>query len=247
MLAKNQIKSRFSGTVGGVFWALAQPIATITIYYFVFTIGFRAHGPEGTVFVVWFICGLVPWFFFAETLQMVTQSVVDNSFLVKKTIFPTEALPMVGIITGTFTHAVFMVFLFILFAINDIAFSIERLLIFYYYACCCLLILGLGWFLASIQVFFRDVGHGLGVLLNMLFWLTPIVWYTEMIPEAYHFIAHANPIHYIIQGYRQTLVFDEVLLPSAGSTLYFWALTLSLLLGGGRLFQRLKQDFPDVI
>ena len=58
---------------------------------------------------------------------------------------------MVGILTGTFTHAVFMIFLFILFAINDITFSLERLFVIYYFACSCLLILGLGWF--SLQVF----------------------------------------------------------------------------------------------
>ncbi len=63
-LSKNQIKSRFAGTVGGLFWAVAQPLALITIYYFVFAIGFKAQGPTGTTFVVWFICGLVPWFFF---------------------------------------------------------------------------------------------------------------------------------------------------------------------------------------
>ena len=184
---------------------------------------------------------------FAETLQMVAHSVVDNSFIVKKTIFPTETLPMVGILTGTFTHAVFMIFLFILFAINDITFSLERLFVIYYFACSCLLILGLGWFLASIQVFYRDVGHGLSIVLNMLFWLTPIVWHMEMIPDDYHFIAYSNPVHYIIQGYRQALVFEEVLLPSTGSTLYFWAITLTLLFAGGHLFQRLKQEFPDVI
>ena len=246
-LSKNQIKSRFAGTVGGLFWAVAQPLALITIYYFVFAIGFKAQGPTGTTFVVWFICGLVPWFFFAETLQSITTSVVSHNYLVKKTIFPIETLPFVSIVSGTIVHIIFAFILFLILVFHEIPLLSSRILVLYYFACTCFFMLGLGWILSSLQVYYRDIGHGLGIFLNLLFWSTPIVWSKEMIPERFHFIIDINPITYFIDGYRNSLVYETVILPEFNQSLYFWVFTLLLLFVGKTTFDNLKPYFPDVI
>jgi len=90
VMAVRDMQARYVGSVGGFLWVVAQPLAMVAVYYFVFAVGFRAQGPTGTSYVVWFVGGLVPWMFFAETLGPITNSVVGNAHLVKKTLFPSE-------------------------------------------------------------------------------------------------------------------------------------------------------------
>jgi len=246
-MAIRDLQARYAGSIGGFLWALAQPLALVTVYYFVFAVGFRAQGPQGTPFVPWFVAGLVPWLFFSETLQAITHSVIGNSHLVKKTLFPTETLPMVNLIAGLLPHAVFLLLLLGLLFGYGISLRPERLLVVYFLGCTCLLLIGLGWVLASLQVFFRDVGHGLSIILNIWFWVTPIVWHRELIPDTYWRLLSLNPVQYIVEGYRGVLISSDVHLPSIESTACFWGITLLLLLLGYYTFNRLKPEFPDVM
>jgi ABC-type polysaccharide/polyol phosphate export permease len=246
-LSLRDIKARYAGTVGGFFWALAHPIAIVFIYYFVFAVGFRAKGAEGVPFILWFFCGLVPWFFYGEGLQAVTNSVTSNAHLVKKTIFPTETLPLVSLISGLFTHGIFLAILGGLLVFYGVPFHAERLAVAYFLGCTCVLILGLGWLLAALQVFYRDIGHGLSITMNLWFWLTPIVWSKEMMPQQYRELLSLNPVYYIVEGYRGILIFGSVVWPSLGETIYFWVIAGSLLFAGSYMFRRLKPVFVDVM
>ena len=97
-MALRDFESRYAGTLGGAAWAVIQPLATISIFYFVFAIGFRVQSPQDTPFILWFVGGLAPWFMFNDTLIAVANSVSDNAHLVKKTVFPTEVLALVKIL-----------------------------------------------------------------------------------------------------------------------------------------------------
>jgi ABC-type polysaccharide/polyol phosphate export permease len=110
-LALRDLESRYAGTMGGVLWAIVHPLAIVVIFYFVFAVGFRAQGPANTPFILWFVCGLVPWFFFNETLTAISKSITRNAHLVKKTIFSTETLPFARPVSGVFPHAAFLLIL----------------------------------------------------------------------------------------------------------------------------------------
>jgi ABC-type polysaccharide/polyol phosphate export permease len=246
-LASRDLQSRYVGTLGGILWTFAHPLAVITIFYFVFAIGFRSQGPNGTPFLLWFVCGLVPWFFFNETLLAATDSITRHAHLIKKTVFPSEVLPMVNVIAGLVPHAVFMLIVMGLLAWFNVPFSAERLLVVYFLLCMCLLLVGLSWLLSAIQVFYRDVSHALAIVLNLCFWSTPIVWSSDMIPAEYRGLLFFNPINYIIEGYRGLLVFNEAVWPSAGHTAYFWCVVTVAFLVGAYVFGRLKPEFADVM
>lgn len=94
MLSTRDLQSRYAGTLGGMIWACVHPIAAVCIFYFVFAIGFRAHGPNNIPFILWFVCGLTPWYCFYDTLQVITSSITASAYLVTKTVFPTEILPL---------------------------------------------------------------------------------------------------------------------------------------------------------
>jgi len=247
MLSLRDLQSRYAGTLGGMIWAFVHPIAAVCIFYFVFAVGFRAHGPDHIPFVLWFVCGLAPWYFFNDTLQVITNAITANAYLVTKTVFPTEILPLVYIISGLFPHFVFLALLGGLMALFHLPFAADRLLVLYYLGCTMTLLLGLGWLLSALQVFYRDIGQALTILLNMWFWLTPIVWVQTIVPPAYRGLLTSNPIYYIVQGYRGLMVYHVPVWPGLHQTLVFWLITLLVLFAGGFVFHRLKPEFADVI
>lgn len=246
-MALRDFQSRYAGTLGGVLWTFAHPLAVISIFYFVFSVGLRVQGPEGTPFILWFVCGLVPWFFFNETMLTMTDSVTRHAHLVKKTIFPSEVLPLVHLTAGLIPHTIFMLIVVGLLAYLGGPFLIDRFLVVYFLFCMCVLLLGLGWMLSALQVFYRDISHALGIVLNLLFWVTPIVWSLENMPVEYRNLLFYNPVYYIVEGYRGLLVFDTVVWPSLGHTAYFWTIAGLTFLAGAYVFSRLKSEFADVI
>jgi ABC-type polysaccharide/polyol phosphate export permease len=246
-MALHDFRSRYVGTLGGAIWAFAQPLAIVTIYYFVFAIGFRVQGPENVPFILWFVGGLVPWFVVNETLMAITGSVTGNAHLVKRTIFPTEVLSIVHIASGVIPHMIFLCLLVGLMFFFNVPFRLERLLVLYYFVCIVVLLLGLGWLFSALQVFYRDIGQALAILLNIWFWATPIVWPENIIPEAYHWVMFYNPMYYIVSGYRDALIYTEVAWPDGLQTAYFWVFAAIVLLLGTYVFRRLKPEFADVI
>ena len=246
-LALRDLQSRFAGTLGGVLWTFAHPLAVISIFYFVFAVGFRSQGPNGIPFILWFVCGLVPWFFFNETLLAITDSVTRHAYLVKKTIFPSEVLPFVHLTSGLFPHMIFMLIVVCLLSYLGVPFLVDRFLVLYFLLCTCVLLLGLGWMLSACQVFYRDISHALSIVLNLLFWTTPIVWSPENIPLEYRSLLFYNPVYYIVEGYRGLLIFDMVVWPSLWHTAYFWTVAGLTFITGAYVFSRLKPEFADVM
>jgi len=246
-LAGRELQSRYVGTLGGILWTFVHPLAVITIFYFVFAVGFKSQGPDGAPFMLWFVCGLVPWFFFNETLLAATDSITRHAHLIKKTVFPSEILPVVNITAGLVPHAVFLLIVAGLLAWFGVSLMAGRLLVVYFLFCTCVFLIGLGWLLSAIQVFYRDVSHALPIVLNLGFWSTPIIWSADMIPEEYRGLLFFNPMYYIIEGYRGLLVFNEIVWPSVAHTAYFWCVVTATFLAGAYVFGRLKPEFADVI
>jgi lipopolysaccharide transport system permease protein/teichoic acid transport system permease protein len=246
-MALRDFESRYIGTLGGVIWTVIQPLATITVFYFVFAIGFRVQSPSDTPFILWFVCGLAPWFLFNDTLQAISSSVTDNAHLVKKTVFPTEVLALVKILSALLPHLIFLIILVAMLFFIGVPLSIERTLLAYYFICIAALLLGIGWLLSALQVFYRDIGHVLPIFLNVWFWATPIVWPEQNVPESFHWILTYNPLYYIVSGYRDSLIYPTVIWPKAAQTIYFWCFAASCILVGSFVFNRLKPEFADVI
>lgn len=246
-MALRDFQSRYAGTLGGTIWAVVQPLSIIAVFYFVFAIGFRVQSPVDTPFILWFVCGLMPWFLFSDTLIGVANSVTSNVHLVKKTIFPTEVLAPVKVASAIPPHAIFLLILFIMLYCFNVPFSFGRFLIVYYFICMVVVLLGLGWLLSALQVFYRDIGQALAVFLNVWFWATPIVWPEQNIPEDLRWILFYNPMYYIVAGYRDALIYPQVIWPAPTQTVFFWSFAALCTLVGSFVFNRLKPEFADVL
>ncbi|PKM47986.1 MAG: teichoic acid ABC transporter permease [Firmicutes bacterium HGW-Firmicutes-8] len=246
-LAKKDFRAKYLGSYLGMLWAFVQPTITILIFWFVFQLGFKSRPVDNFPFILWLLCGMVPWFFFSEAVSNATNAVIENSYLVKKVVFRVSVLPIIKIISALFIHLFFIIFLFIMFLVYGYKPSIYSFQVIYYLFATIVLALGISWITSSLVVFLKDIGQVVGMLLQFGFWLTPIFWSLKLVPEKYHIFLKLNPIYYIVEGYRNTFIYHSWFWQSPRQASYFWIITLVLFVIGALIFKRLRPHFADVL
>lgn len=247
-LAKRYLLSRYAGTLLGGVWEVLHPALTILVLWFVFSQAFKARGPDGMPFILYFVTGIVPWLFMSEAINQGTHAVVTHRFLVKKMVFPSEILPFVYLSAGAISHLLLLVLAAIVLLVNGVRVNLYWLQCVYYFLAACGLVVGIQWLLSALMVFHRDLGQVVGVVLNLAFWATPVVWVAEgVVPPEARWILFANPFTYVIEGYRHSLLDAHPFWIDWEQGLYVWGLSLCLLALGGTVFRRLKPHFADVL
>lgn len=247
-LAVSDFKKRFVGSYFGVFWMFVQPIVTIVIYYAVFQLGFKSEPPVGVnaPYVFWLIPGIVPWFYFNEAVNMGTGCLFDYNYLVKKVVFKVGILPVIKNVSCYLVHAIFVFIMLVVFMLFGFMPNVYWLQLFYYSFCAFVLILGLTFFSAAINVFFKDMGQIVNILLQFGMWLTPIMWPYTMAGR-YGQILKINPVYYITEGFRDCMLNHAWFWQKPKLTIYFWLVTILIGLIGGAVFKKLKPHFADVL
>lgn len=246
-LTKNDIRVRYLGSILGISWAFIHPALTILILWFVFEMGFKSGSVHDCPFVLWLTCGLVPWFFFSDGLASGTNSITEQSYLVNKVVFRVSILPIIKVLSALVIHLVFALILFSLFLLTGEGITLYAIQIFYYMTLMTLLVLGLSWITSSIVVFFKDLAQMIAIVLQLGFWVTPIFWELGTIPARYHILFKLNPMFYIVQGYRESLIEHRWFWESPSLTLYAIGVTFFVFVVGGVTFMRLRPHFADVL
>jgi len=247
LMTRRHFSSRFTGTLGGGIWEIIQPMVLISIYWFVFTFGFKVQVAEDIPFTLYFLAGMLPWITFADILSGSSNSVSENAHLLKNTTFPSEVLPIIYIISGFLSHLIFLGIVLFVFLISGEHIWFNILLLLYYFILMSVLLIGFSWITSSFNVYVKDVGQAVTVLLNVWFWATPIVWNKSMIPDTYQWILFLNPMYYIVEGYRSALI--EYKGPDAFGieVLSMWVIAILMLIIGANIFKRLKVTFADTL
>lgn len=247
-LSKNDFKTKYAGSYLGIIWAFIQPIVTILLYWFVFEFGLKAGSPIKDVpFILWFMAGLVPWFFFQESLLNATNCMLEYSYLVKKVVFKISILPIIKIISALFIHLVFIGFLFIVGAIYGFYPSQYTIQLIYYSFCTFFMALAISYGTCAIVIFFKDLGQIINIFLQIGMWMTPIMWSYTIVPNRFQWILKLNPMYYIVEGYRDTIINHVWFFQRYFQTVYFWSISLGLFALGAMLFKKLKPHFADVL
>ncbi len=246
-LAKNDFRQKYLGSYLGVAWAFIQPVITVLIFWFVFQVGFKSQPINDVPFILWLISGMFPWFFFADALSNATNAITENSYLVKKIVFKVSMLPVIKVSSALVVHLFFIFFMYGFFMVYGYGFDLHWLQVFYYLGALIVLILGISYITSSIVVFFKDMGQLVAMLLQFGFWMTPIFWAIGTIPQKYHFLLKLNPLVYIIEGYRDSMINHIWFWQKPMMTLYFWVVA-SIMIGIGYVtFKKLKPHFADVL
>ncbi|MGX7203927.1 ABC transporter permease [Enterococcus pingfangensis] len=250
-LAKNDFKTKYAGSYLGIIWAFVQPIITILVYWFVFGNIFQTGSDRGAPYVLWLITGLVPWFFVQEGIVSGMNAFIEYNYLVKKVVFKISILPLVKVISAFAVNLFFIFFVLILYLAYGFVPDFYFLQIAYYAFCLFTLVVAVSYITSSIVVFFRDLNQIVNIVLQIGVWMTPIMWsFSDLNIDPNGKIAtllKLNPVYYIVNGYRTSLIDKIGFWEFPALSLYFWVVTLALLIIGLLLFKKLKIHFADVL
>ncbi len=247
-LAKNDFQARFVGSIFGVFWAFVNPIITLLLYWFVFQVGLRAGNVGDYPFILYLMSGLIPWFYVQEALNGGTSSLLEYTYLVKKMVFNVGILPVLKVASALFVHVFFLGALLLVACAYGIGIDLYTLQIFYYIFCSAFFILGLSYFTAASTAFFKDMTQIINIMLVIGTWITPIMWNAEnSLSPMLHNIFRLNPFYYVVDGFRDAILFKKWFWDKPVWTAYFWIVSIAVYVGGVKFFNRLKVHFSDVL
>ncbi len=246
-LAKNDFKARFAKSFLGIIWAFVQPLVTLLVMWFVFQAGFKNPPVENVAFMAWLTPAYLVWAFFSEALVSVTNSLTEYQYLLKQVNFRTSIIPLVKIISSTFVHIAFILFIFFVLVVYKIPFSIYNIQVIYYFVCVVVLLVGVGWLLSALAVFIPDVANIINVVIQIGFWATPIFWNDAGMTPAVRFILQLNPMYYICQGYRDSFIAHVWFWERLETMLVFWIITGITFVAGILVFKKLRPYLADIL
>lgn len=244
-LARSDFRTRYVGSYYGLVWEVLQPLSLIFLFWFVFEFALGITTIEGVPFVLWFIIGLIPWFFFSDAWSNATNALTQYSFLVKKMVFKIEILPTVKVLSSLMTSMIFHVILVVFLIVYGEGARLSSLAVLYFLFCTIVLVWGLGMLTSAIVVFFKDMRQLLTIILQFGIYLTPILWSQNAIPEEYHWFITINPMAYVVDGYRSAILGELTFDPLA--TAIFWTIAIGTVIVGSIVFQRLRPHLADVL
>ncbi len=246
-LAKSDFKTKYAGSYLGIIWAFIQPVITILVYWFVFEKGLRAGRDSGYPFVLWLMCGLVPWFFFSEALGSGTNALTEYSYLVKKVVFKIDILPIVKVISAIFVHLFFVAFIIVFHMFYKYYPDLYTIQVIYYIICTFVFVLALSYTTSALVVFFKDLNQIIGIILQIGIWLTPILWDAGTVSTTLDAVLKVNPMYYIVSGFRDSLLSKRWFWEKPLWTVCFWATIVILFVVGRNIFKKLQVHFADVL
>lgn len=246
-LVQSDFRRRYLGTYLGAFWAVAAPFSTIGVLLFVFNVGFRSAPIAGVDFDVWLVSGLIVWFYISDGIISGSNAVTEYAFLVKKMRFMTELLPVVKVTSSLYVHLINFALLIALLLYEGYRPNLYWLQLPYYFVGLFAFVLAVAMIASVIQVFVKDFNGVIGILMQIGFWATPVLWDAKMMPAKFEFLVTYNPANYLVQGYRESLLFSRWFFHHPAEAVYFWTLTMLMLLLGLALFKRTKHQFADVL
>jgi len=204
-LTVHRIKVRYKQSVLGLAWAILQPLSLMLIYTVIFSVIARVPS-EGVPYAVFAYAALLPWTFFSSSLTNATQGLVSHSQLVTKVYFAREILPLTYVSAALFDFAVASTFLIALFFYYGVSLTIYAL-----YAIPILILLAalataFSLFLSAIQVWFRDIGVAMPLLLQLWMFSTPVVYPLSAVPQRFRGLYALNPLVGVIENFRRVVL-----------------------------------------
>jgi lipopolysaccharide transport system permease protein len=241
-LIRRDMKLRYKRSVLGVAWSLLNPLAQLLVFDFVFRRVLPLGIPNYTVFL---FTGLLAWNWFQTSLLTGSGAIVDNRDLVKRPGFPFVVLPVVNVTTNFIHFLLALPVLLVFILLTGITLSPTILLLPAILAIQFLFTTGLVYGVATLQVMMRDTQYLLGILLMLGFYLSPVLYGIETVPEPYRVLYGLNPVAILVTAYRQILLQGE--LPSASKLLLLSVFAVMLTWAGYRLFQRTSLIFAEEV
>lgn len=247
-LAKYEIMASNRDVKLGWLWNVISPLIQVGTYWFVFGIGIRNGEPVGEInFINWMLAGVVVWFFLSACIRKGCNAIYAKRTIITKMIFPISILPTTVVLKELFYHVIMLGIAIVIMLFNGFRFSIYNLNLIYYIFAAVMFAISVSMLLSVLSLKSRDVKRMVDALMRMLFYITPILWTMDTLPNSIQLIMKCNPIYYIANGYRISLFTTNNIFNDMKSMIVFWIITLTCFLLGSKLLYKYRHRFVDFI
>jgi lipopolysaccharide transport system permease protein/teichoic acid transport system permease protein len=246
-LSIRDFQKKYISNLFGLVWAVLDPVAFVVILYFVFGERYSGKNPNEVSFVVYLITGHIAFDLFGSTMHSVTQSITEHSFLLKKVNFRVAILPIVTMLSNLMVHGIVLMVCIVILQFNHIYPSWYWFQLLYYAFAITVFLISIGWLTSSIYLFFPDISNIVAIVTRLMFFLTPIFWKMSGLAVRDQFLLKLNPVYYIVNGYRESLIYHKGFWEHPVLTVYFWSVCIFFLVIGVLVFKRLRPHFADVV
>lgn len=237
---KKEIRGKYKGAWLGFIWSFLNPLLMLLVYSIVFPYILRIKIENYTTFLM---LALIPWTFFTTVVQVGAGSIIANANILKKVYFPREIIPISVVTSGLVNYFIscIIMFLFIIFSGLGISWTIVffPLLVLIQY----LLLIGISFIVSACTVYIRDLEHFIGIILLIMFYVTPIIYTPDLLPSRFWWVLKFNPMAHIIAGYRDILYYKQI--PNISNLFEIIFFSLFLILIGLGIFRKLQRNFAE--
>lgn len=239
---KKDIRGKYKGSFLGVLWSFINPLLSVVVYAIVFHYIMRFQIDH---YLIYLISGIIPWSFFTNSVNTGLISILFNADIIKKVYFPRVILPISTVTSClvNFSISCLIVILFALFGGVGISFYLILLpvvaLIQYIFT------LGVVFILSALEIYVRDIEHIINFFVSMLFYITPILYTPDYVPEKFSFLLKINPLAYIIDAYHSIIYYKE--LPNMGDLGIVFILSVITFFLGYKIFDKLQRGFAEEV
>lgn len=237
---KKDVRGKYKNSFLGVLWSFLNPLLQIAVYAFVFDKILGAGEPNYAVFIC---CGLIPWTFFSAAVNRCAYTMIENGGIIKKVFFPREILPISVVTAEAVNFAISSVIIVCFVLLNGLGFYWTwifypiLLMVLYFF------LIAISFFVSSITVYFRDLQHFIGVILQLLFYATPIAYASSRVPTQFSWIVKLNPVAYVIEGFRSIFIYHSI--PDLLPLIIIVGISLFFCFIGYLVFSKLQKGFAE--
>ncbi len=247
--ATREVSTRYRGSFLGLLWSFFTPFLMLAVYTFVFGFVYKARWngvDDGNQFrfALVLFAGLIVFNLFAECMNRAPSLILGHATYVKKVVFPLEILPC-SVLGAALFHALvsFVVLIAALALLQGLPLTVLWLPVVL--APFLLIVLGFSWFLASLGVYVRDVGHLMGMLVTVCLFLSPVFYPVSTLPRPWQLVLMCNPLTFIIEQVRAVLLDGHA--PNLPGLAAYGLMASVAAWAGFAWFQKTRKGFADVL
>ncbi|NEN84307.1 ABC transporter permease [Paenibacillus elgii] len=247
---QRDIVARYRGSYLGLVWTLVQPLVMLVVYSFVFSVIFKvkwgnAEGVSKLDFAMVTFAGLIIFQIFSEPMYRSTAILSANSNYVKKVVFPLEILPTSAVFSGIILNMFSMIILIATLFFYQYPVGWNLLLIPVLILPLTLFTLGFSYIVTTLGVFFKDLGQAMGIIMNILFYISPVFYPVTAVPKEFQIYMNLNPLTFFVESFRAITIYNTQ--PNWMNYIVMLIISLFLFFLGSTLFNKSKETFSDVI
>jgi lipopolysaccharide transport system permease protein len=245
---KNELHLRFVRSKLGALWIVIHPLMQVLIFALILSEVLSAKLPgidNKYAYALYLMAGTMCWALFSDTVSKGLQLFIDNGNLMKKMAFPRVCLPLIAAGTTLVNNLMLLVAILIVFACLGHIPDLHMLWLPVLIGITLMLALGLGLLLGTMNVFMRDIGQVVPVVLQALFWLTPVVYNVDILPQRLQFWFKLNPLYPLVTSYQNIMVYGKP--PLWGDLAILVGISILLLAVSLVVFRRASPEMVDVL